>query len=43
VTPPDRRPIAEQEVPLVSAATWEESDIEREKKGRRRLVTQSED
>ena len=43
VTPPDRRPQSEREVPVVSAATWEEPDIEREKKGRRRLVTQSED
>jgi uncharacterized membrane protein len=43
VTPPDRRPKSERDVPLVSAATWEEADIKREGEGRRHLVTQSED
>ena len=31
VTPPDRRPVEEQKIPQVSAATFEELDIVREK------------
>ena len=39
VTPPDRRPVEEQKIPQVSAATYEELDIVREKGGAPVLVT----
>ncbi|TVR98674.1 MAG: DUF502 domain-containing protein [Rhodospirillales bacterium] len=39
VTPPDRRPHVEQEMPQVSAATFEEVDIIREKGGTKVLVS----
>jgi uncharacterized membrane protein len=39
VTPPDRRPVEEQKIPLVSAATYEELDIVREKDRAPVLVT----
>lgn len=39
VTPPDRRPHVEQEAPQVSAATYEEVDIIREKAGNKVLLS----
>jgi uncharacterized membrane protein len=39
VTPPDRRPVEEQKIPRVSAATYEELDIVREKDRAPVLVT----
>ncbi len=32
ITPPDRRPVEEQKIPLVSAATYEDVDVLRERK-----------
>lgn len=43
VTPPDRRPEAEQATPLVSADTYEGVDIMREKEGRKAPVIRSVD
>jgi len=39
VTPPDRRPIKEQQIPKVSAATYEDLDVLREKEKTPVLVT----
>ena len=43
VTPPDRRPAAEQEVALVSADTYESVDLMREKEARKAPFIQSVD
>lgn len=42
VTPPDRRPLAEQKIPKVSAATYEDLDILREKHKTPVLVSKKE-
>jgi len=41
VTPPDRRPVEQQAIPLTSAKTYEEVDIEREKNGATVLISKS--
>ena len=43
VTPPDRRPAAEQDVALVSADTYESVDLMREKEARKAPFIQSVD
>ena len=39
VTPPDRRPLEEQKKPLVSAATYEDLDVLRERERATILVS----